>query len=152
MSNLQEFLAIPQFHLRLQAQFLHQGAQGTGGQPGHETQAGRGHGLQMELTAHAPIKDEGGLLDREATAQGVQESLQGLGIVAIAPQDRHVKGQPFGVRRHRHDDLRPIAAMIATVPVSSQVFGPVAFELDTGQIIEHQPDRLGKGTLIKLLF
>ena len=82
----------------------------------------------------------------------MQEPLERLRVVTVAPQDRNVQGQALGVGRYRQDDLGPIAPVIPAVAVAGQVLRPLAFEIDAGQIVEHQTDRLGKGLLVELLF
>src|ERR1035441_7947042 len=86
------------------------------------------------------------------TPQGMQEPLERLRVVPVAPQDRDVQGQTLGVRRYRQNDLGPIGAVIPAVAVSGQVLRPLAFEINAGQIVEHQTDRLGEGALVELLF
>ncbi len=80
-----------------------------------------------------------------------RKSLQSLGIVAIASQNRNVQGQALAVSRYCQDDLRTIGPMVPAVPVLSQVLRPLAFEINTGQIIENQTDRLREATLVELL-
>src|ERR1035441_1718280 len=90
--------------------------------------------------------------DPKAAPQGLQEPLERLRVVTVAPQDRNVQGQARGVGGYRQDDLGPIAPVIPAVAVSSQVLRALAFEIDAGQIVEHQTDRLGEGALVELLF
>ena len=152
MGDFQEPLFIAQFQLLFQPQLGDQTLQSSRRESGHVTQMGLVQRGQIEAAAHAPIKDKGRFGDPKAPPQRLQEPLEGLRVVAVAPQHGHVQGQPFGVRRHRQDNLRPITPMIAAVAVASQVLGALAFEVDAGQIIEHQPHGLGEGSLIELLF
>ena len=119
-------------------------------EPGYIAQFGFGHGLQVDLAAHAAIKDEGRFGDPKAASQGMQEPLERLRVVMVAPQDGNVQGQALGVSRYRQDDWGPITPVIPAVAVSGQVLWPLAFEINAGQIVEHQTDRLGEGALVKL--
>src|SRR5664279_5454830 len=65
----------------------------------------------------------------------MQEPLEGLRVVTVAPQDGNVQGQALGVSRYRQDDLGPIASVIPAVAVSGQVLRPLAFEIHAGQIL-----------------
>src|SRR5271154_727671 len=47
---------------------------------------------------------------------------------------------------------RAIRTMLATVAVAGQMRRTLAFKINTGQIIQDQPDRLRKGALVELLF
>src|ERR1035441_8572820 len=42
--------------------------------------------------------------------------------------------------------------LIPAVAVAGQVLRPLAFEINAGQIVEHQTDCLGEGPLVELLF
>ena len=55
----------------------------------------------------------------------MQEPLERLRVVTVAPQDRNVQGQALGVGGYRQDDLGPIASVIPAVAVSGQVLRPL---------------------------
>ena len=81
-----------------------QAVRGGGGESGHLAQMGCVHRLQIDPTAHPPIEHESRLLDPKATAQGVQEARQRLGIVAIASQERQLPAHR--AEHHRAGPLR----------------------------------------------
>jgi len=132
LAELQEPRAVAQLQLLFQRQLGDQRLQGGRREPGYIAQFGCGHGLQVDPAAHAAIKDEGRFGDPKATPQGMQEPLERLRVVPVAPQDRNVQGQALGVGRYRQDDLGPIAPVIPAVAVSGQVLRPLAFEIDAG--------------------
>jgi len=63
---------------------------------------------------------------------------------------KYVQGQTLGISRYRQEDLPAIATVITALTVLSQVFRSVAFEVNAGQIVEHQSHVAGNGALVRL--
>jgi len=67
-----------------------------------------------------------------------QKALKGGGVGAVATEDRKMEGSSGGVGGHGEDDLGPVAAVIATVPVAGDVIWPCPLEVNACEIVEHQ--------------
>src|ERR1035441_2913469 len=86
VADLQEPWVVAQLHLLFQRQLGDQRLQRRCREPRHIAQLGLGHGLQVDPASHAAIKDEGRFGDPKATPQGMQEPLERLRVVPVAPQ------------------------------------------------------------------
>ncbi len=102
-------------------QFFEQGFERGVGEPCDKVEAVGLENFELDFAAHSSVENKNSVADAEAALEDFHEALKG-----------------GGVGGHGEDDLGPVAAVIATVPIAGDVMWPSPFEVNAFEIVEHQ--------------